>query len=207
MTTQFSNILDSAINEIGKLPGIGSRTALRLALHLIKADPTQVQLLTESISKLKTELQHCKVCHNVSDAEHCAVCSNPKRNREQICVVQDIRDVIAIENTHQYNGVYHVLGGIISPIDGIGPGQLTLGELFQRVETEAISEVILALPATTEGDTTNFYIYKHLFGKVGKITTIARGVGIGEELEFTDEVTLGRSLVGRREFDSSYGVG
>lgn len=200
----FSKILENAVDEIGKLPGIGKRTALRLALHILKMEPADVESLANTLLALKSKIHYCKHCYNLSDEEVCPICSNPKRNPAIICVVQDIRDVIALEATQQYNGVYHVLGGIISPMDGIGPDQLKLAELFSRLDQGNVEEVVLALPATVEGDTTNFYIYKHAAGKVSKITTIARGVGIGEELEFIDEVTLGRSLIARTDFEQIY---
>ncbi|MBO2526228.1 MAG: recombination protein RecR [Bacteroidetes bacterium] len=200
----FSKHLENAVNEIAKLPGIGKRTALRLTLHLVKADKTEVNALTSAIDNLKEHLCYCKNCFNLSDKEVCDICENPKRDHATICVVQDIRDVIAIENTNQYAGVYHVLGGVISPMDGIGINQLRLQELFDRIEQGGVREVVLALPATVEGDTTNFFIYKNIKDKVSEITTIARGVGIGEELEYADEVTLGRSLMGRTRFESVY---
>ena len=200
----FSKHLENAVNEIAKLPGIGKRTALRLTLHLVKADKMEVSALTSAIDNLKEHLCYCKNCFNLSDKEICDICENPKRDHSTICVVQDIRDVIAIENTNQYAGVYHVLGGVISPMDGIGINQLRLQELFDRIEAGGVREVVLALPATVEGDTTNFYIYKNIKDKVSEITTIARGVGIGEELEYADEVTLGRSLMGRTSFESVY---
>ena len=200
----FSKHLENAVNEIAKLPGIGKRTALRLTLHLVKADKMEVSALTSAIDNLKEHLCYCKNCFNLSDKEICDICENPKRDHATICVVQDIRDVIAIENTNQYAGVYHVLGGVISPMDGIGINQLRLQELFDRIEAGGVREVVLALPATVEGDTTNFFIYKNIKDKVAEITTIARGVGIGEELEYADEVTLGRSLMGRTSFESVY---
>ena len=200
----FSKHLENAVNEIAKLPGIGKRTALRLTLHLVKADKTEVNALTSAIDNLKEHLCYCKNCFNLSDKEICDICENPKRDHATICVVQDIRDVIAIENTNQYAGVYHVLGGVISPMDGIGINQLRLQELFDRIEQGGVREVVLALPATVEGDTTNFFIYKNIKDKVSEINTIARGVGIGEELEYADEVTLGRSLMGRTRFESVY---
>ena len=200
----FSKHLENAVNEIAKLPGIGKRTALRLTLHLVKADKMEVSALTSAIDTLKEHLCYCKNCFNLSDKEICDICENPKRDHSTICVVQDIRDVIAIENTNQYAGVYHVLGGVISPMDGIGINQLRLQELFDRIEQGGVKEVVLALPATVEGDTTNFFIYKNIKDKVSEITTIARGVGIGEELEYADEVTLGRSLMGRTRFESVY---
>lgn len=204
MFTNYSKYLESAVNEIAKLPGIGRRTALRLALHITKMREEDVRQFVDSVTGLKTKLKRCSKCYNLSDNETCEICRQPKRNSSQICVVQDIRDLIAIENTSQYSGLYHVLGGIISPIDGIGPNQLTLNELFTRIKAEKTDEVILALPATVEGDTTNFYIYKNIKGLVPLITTIARGVGIGEELEYADEVTLGRSLHTRTDFEMVY---
>ncbi|MBP5710051.1 MAG: recombination protein RecR [Bacteroidales bacterium] len=200
----FSKIFENSVEEIAKLPGIGKRTALRLALHINKMEEPDVQALVSSISDLKSKVRHCRFCYNISDDEVCEVCGNPKRDRKVVCVVQDVRDVIAIEATQQYSGLYHVLGGIISPIDGVGPEQIRLNELFQRIDNEEIEEVILALPATVEGDTTNFFIYRNISGKVPKITTIARGVGIGEELEYIDEVTLGRSLLARTDFNQIY---
>ena len=200
----YSKNLENAVNEIAKLPGIGRRTALRLALHLMKTEAEDVTLLTDRINRLKTDVFYCKKCYNISDSEICDICANPKRDTTTICVVQDIRDVIAIENTNQYQGVYHVLGGVISPMDGIGINQLKIQELFDRVEHEQVKELILALPATVEGDTTNFYIYKNVKDKVEQVTTIARGIGVGEELEYADEVTLGRSLLARTDFDKAY---
>lgn len=204
MEIGFSKQLEAAINEIAKLPGIGKRTALRLALHILKMENYDVAMLTEAITALKEKVCYCKECHNISDTEICDICANPKRNKQIICVVQDIRDVVAIESTNQFNGVYHVLGGVIAPMDGIGPQQLNLANLFQRVEKENIAEVILALPATVDGDTTNFYIYKNIQNWVPIVTTIARGIGIGEELEYTDEVTLGRSILTRTDFEKNY---
>jgi len=205
MLTSCSKILETAVNEIAKLPGIGRRTALRLALHLVNVDTTEVEVLTQALTELKSALKICKRCFAISDHDICEICANPKRNANIICVVQDIRDMIAIENTNQYAGVYHVLGGVISPVDGIGPGQLKLQELFHRIETNPVEEVILALPSTAEGDTTNFYIYKHCTNKAPKISLLARGVGIGEELEYINEVTLGRSLITRISFETQYG--
>lgn len=204
MEIGFSKQLETAINEIAKLPGIGKRTALRLALHILKMETHNVALLTESITALKEKICYCQKCHNISDTEICEICGNQKRNQLIICVVQDIRDVVAIENTNQFNGVYHVLGGVIAPMDGIGPQQLNLANLFDRVQNGNISEVILALPATVDCDTTNFYIYKNIQAHVPIVTTIARGIGIGEELEYTDEVTLGRSILTRTDFDKNY---
>jgi recombination protein RecR len=204
MLIQYSKILENAVNEIAKLPGIGKRSALRLALYLTKTEQNELLLLTESLMKLKTDLHICKVCYNLSDEDTCEICKNPKRDQSIICVVQDIRDVIAIENTNQYHGLYHVLGGVISPMEGIGPSQIKLKELFERVATNVIKEVVMALPATPEGDTTNFYIYKNIKEHVPVITTLARGVGINEELEYADEVTLGRSLLTRTVFERGF---
>lgn len=204
MNMFHSKHLENAVNEIARLPGIGKRTALRLALFLIKERDEDVISFTNAVSNLKTKVYWCKQCHNLSDTELCGICSQPKRDNTLICVVQDIRDLIAIENTAQFSGLYHVLGGVISPVDGIGPNQLTLNDLFKRVTEHQIREVILALPATVEGDTTNFFIYKNIRDKVGKITTIARGIGIGEELEYADEITLGRSLQTRTDFETVY---
>ena len=205
MLSHYSKILENVVNEIAKLPGIGRRSALRLALHLVNAEKVEVEALTQALIELKTSLQICQRCFTISDGIICDICANPKRNDKIICVVQDIRDLIAIENTNQYNGVYHVLGGIISPVDGIGPGQLKLQELFQRVENNSVEELILALPSTPEGDTTNFYIYKHCSEKVPNISMLSRGVGVGEELEYINEITLGRSLITRISFEMLYG--
>jgi len=204
MLINYSKILENAVNEIAKLPGIGRRTALRLALHLVNAETVEVETLAQALTELKSSLKVCKHCFAISDNDICEICANPKRNANVICVVQDIRDMIAIENTGQFTGVYHVLGGVISPVDGIGPSQLKLQELFHRIETNPVEEVILALPSTAEGDTTNFYIYKHCTGKIPKISLLARGVGVGEELEYINEVTLGRSIITRISFETQY---
>jgi recombination protein RecR len=198
-----SRLLENAVNEFAKLPGIGRKTALRLVLHLLKQDPAEVEIFGNSLIRLRNEIKHCRVCHNISDTDICNICSNPSRNESLVCVVENIKDVMAIENTHQYNGLYHVLGGIISPMDGIGPSNLEIDSLVQRVAEGNINEVILALSTTMEGDTTNFYIYKKLRTANIKISTLARGVSIGDELEYTDEVTLGRSLVNRTNFEDS----
>lgn len=203
MLSLYSKNLENAVNEIAKLPGIGKRTALRLALHLVKADNNEVMLLADRITKLKTDVCYCRKCYNISDHEMCDICASTKRDTQTICVVQDIRDIIALENTGQYHGLYHVLGGVISPVDGIGIPQLKIKELLDRLESENIQELILALPATVEGDTTCFYIYKNAKEKVNLVTTIARGIGIGEELEYADEITLGRSLLARTDFSSA----
>lgn len=204
MLSIYSKNLENAVNEIAKLPGIGRRTALRLALHLLKTEKEDVLQLADRIVKLKTDVCLCGKCYNISDHEVCDICLNPKRDATTLCVVQDIRDVIALENTSQYSGLYHVLGGVISPMDGVGIHQLRLRELFERVERDEVRELILALPATVEGDTTNFFIYKNVKDKVQKVSTIARGIGVGEELEYADEVTLGRSLLARTDFEMAY---
>jgi recombination protein RecR len=200
-----SRLLENAVNEFAKLPGIGRKSALRLVLHLLRRDKEEVTAFGESLIQLRSEIKHCKVCHNISDNDVCQICSNPSRNNSVICVVENIRDVMLFENTHQYNGLYHVLGGIISPMDGIGPNELEIGSLIERSESEDIVEIILALPTTMEGDTTNFYIFRKLKDKPVKVTTLARGVAVGDDLEYTDEITLGRSLTNRVLYESSVG--
>ncbi|WP_303921114.1 recombination mediator RecR [Draconibacterium sediminis] len=200
-----SRLLEAAVNEFSKLPGIGRKSALRLVLHLLRQDKEDVNSFGNSLIQLRNEIKHCKVCHNISDNDTCQICSNPSRNESVICVVENIRDVMSVENTHQFNGLYHVLGGIISPMDGIGPAELEIDSLIERVDTGKVIEIILALSTTMEGDTTNFYIYRKLKGKEVKISTLARGVSIGDELEYTDEITLGRSLMNRVPFESSLG--
>ena len=195
-----SKLLENAVNELARLPGIGRKTALRLALHLVRQDEPNVESFCQAILKMRTDIKRCSSCHNISDNETCDICANPKRDHSLICVVQDIRDVMAIENTGQYNGIYHVLGGIISPIDGIGPEDLTIESLIQKASTGEIKEIILALPTTIEGDTTNFYLSRRLTDKSLLLSTIARGVAIGDDIEFTDEITLGRSIVNRVPF-------
>ncbi len=192
-----SKIVEEAVAQFSRLPGIGKKTALRLVLHLLKQDMLPVQQLTNSLLSLKTELQYCKECHNISDAEICNICADSRRNHEMICVVEDLRDVMAIENTNQYKGVYHVLGGLISPVDGVGPSDLRIDSLYERVERINAQELIFALAATMEGDTTAFYITKRLQSTKLKISSIARGIAIGGELEYADEITLGRSIVSR----------
>lgn len=204
MTEKFpSRLLENAVNEFSKLPGIGRKTALRLVLHLLKQEKTDVEIFGNSIIQARTEIKHCKVCHNISDHDICNICSQPDRTGEIICVVETIRDVMAIENTRQFIGLYHVLGGIISPMDGIGPSDLEINSLVDRVKAGNVSEVILALSTTMEGDTTNFYIYKKLKDYHIKISTLARGVSVGDELEYADELTLGRSIKNRLDFESS----
>ena len=195
-----SRLLENAVSELARLPGIGRKTALRLALHLIRQDPQQVEAFSQAIMALRNEIKRCENCHNISDGEVCEICSNPKRDHSLVCVVQDIRDVMAIENTNQYNGLYHVLGGIISPMDGIGPEDLTIDSLVEKTSAGNIKEVILALPATIEGDTTNYYLSKKLSGYNLVLSTIARGIAVGDDIEYADEITLGRSIVNRIPF-------
>jgi recombination protein RecR len=196
-----SKLLEAAVNELSRLPGIGRKTALRLALHLIRQDTSVVESFSRAIIGMKTGILRCTLCHNISDTETCDICANPKRDHATVCVVQDIRDVMAIENTGQYQGVYHVLGGIISPIEGIGPEDLTIDSLARKAGEGILREVILALPTTIEGDTTNYYLSKRLKDSGVLITTIARGMAIGEDIEYTDEVTLGRSIINRVPFE------
>lgn len=199
-----SHLLENAVNEFAKLPGIGRKTALRLVLHLLRQDDSQVEQFAEAINRLKKDVKYCSSCYNISDTEICNICNNSSRDSSVICVVENIKDVMAIENTVQYKGQYHVLGGIISPIDGIGPSDIEIESLIDRVRTKDIKEVILALSATMEGDTTNFYIYRKIEGFNTKVSIIARGVSVGNEIEYTDEVTLGRSILNRTPFDESY---
>lgn len=198
-----SKLLEDAVNEFSKLPGVGQKTALRLVLHLLNRETEEVELFGNSIIRLKNEIRHCAICHNISDNQICEICSSTKRDKEVICVVEDTRDVMAVENTSQYFGVYHVLGGLISPMDGIGPSDLFIDSLVQRVATMPVKEVILALSATMEGDTTLFYLYKKLKDFQIPITTIAKGIAFGGELEYADEITLGRSIVTRVPYENS----
>lgn len=193
------------MNEFSKLPGIGRKSALRMVLYLLRQNEEAVTAFGESIIRLRREIRHCTVCHNISDSEICSICSNPSRNHSVICVVENIRDVMLLENTHQYNGLYHVLNGIISPMDGIGPNELEINSLIERASGSEVIEIILALPTTMEGDTTNFYIFRKLKDKEVRITTLARGVAVGDDLEYTDEITLGRSLVNRVLYENSLG--
>ncbi|MDD2476947.1 MAG: recombination mediator RecR [Dysgonamonadaceae bacterium] len=199
-----SALLESAVNEFAKLPGIGRKTALRLVLHLLREDNASVESFANAILTLKNEVRYCSCCHNISDSEICNLCADPNRNSSIVCVVENIKDVMAIENTVQFKGQYHVLGGIISPIDGIGPSDVEIASLIERVETKEVKEVILALSATMEGDTTNFYIFRKLEPFNIKVSIIARGVSVGNEIEYTDEVTLGRSILNRTPFEESY---
>lgn len=199
-----SALLENAVQEFAKLPGIGRKTALRLVLHMLKKEKSEVESFGSAIIQLRRDIVYCKVCHNISDTDVCGVCSNQSRDKSTVCVVETVKDVMSIENTQQYKGLYHVLGGVISPMDGVGPADLEIDSLVKRVVDGEISEIILALSTTMEGDTTNFYIFRKLASTPVKITTIARGISIGGELEYTDEVTLGRSIVNRVEFTNSY---
>lgn len=195
-----SRLLENAVEEFAKLPGIGRKSALRLVLHLLRREESEVEDFGNAIVQLRKEVKHCTICHNISDTDTCSICANPSRDESLICVVENIRDVMSIENTNQFRGRYHVLGGIISPMDGIGPNNLEIDSLVKRVATGNIAEVILALSTTMEGDTTNFYIYKKLKDLEVKITTIARGISVGGEIEYTDELTLGRSILNRLSY-------
>ncbi|RKR83109.1 DNA replication and repair protein RecR [Mucilaginibacter gracilis] len=196
-----SKLLETAVGEFSKLPGVGQKTALRLVLHLLNQDKDEVEAFSKAISKLRNEIQFCGVCHNISDLTLCEICSAPKRDRSLVCVVEDTRDVMAIENTSQYNGLYHVLGALISPMDGIGPSDLEVDSLVERMRTDEVKEVIFALSATMEGDTTIFYLHKRLKDFNINISTIARGIAFGGELEYVDEITLGRSITTRVPYD------
>ena len=198
-----SKLLENAVNEMAQLPGIGKRTALRLVLHLLKQPKEQTEYLTNALLKMREDIQFCKSCHNISDVELCEICSNTSRNHQIICVVEDIRDVMAIENTGQFRGVYHVLGGKISPIDGVGPSQLNISSLVEKVQSGKVKEIIFALSSTMEGDTTNFYIYKQIKNTDVISSSIARGISVGDELEYADEVTLGRSILNRIPFENT----
>jgi len=197
-----SKLLENAVNEFSKLPGIGKKTALRLVLHLLKKEPEEVARFSKALTQLRDEVKHCRICRNISDSDICNICSNPARDHRLVCVVENIRDVMSVENTQQYRGVYHVLGGIISPMDGIGPADLEIDSLLERVSKGEADEIIFALSTTMEGDSTNFYIFKKLKDQPVKITTLARGVSIGDEIEYTDEITLGRSIVNRMLFEN-----
>lgn len=192
-----SKVLESAVNELSQFPGIGKKTALRMVIHLMKQPEESVGALAKAIINLKTNLQFCSICHNVSEHEHCDICASVNRNKQLICVVKDFQDCISIESTGQYNGTYHVLNGLVSPLDGIGPEDINISSLLRRVDEQPVDEVIIALSATMEGDTTTFYIAKKLREKSIKVSQISRGISIGGELEFADEITLGRSLISR----------
>ncbi|WP_053977443.1 recombination mediator RecR [Mangrovimonas xylaniphaga] len=198
-----SKLLEKAVNEMSQLPGVGKRTALRLVLHLLGQPQERTQLLSEALSTMRNEIKFCKSCHNISDTELCEICSNPNRMEDVVCVVEDIRDVMAIENTSSFKGLYHVLGGKISPMDGVGPNDLNIESLVEKVKEGKIKELIFALGSTMEGDTTNFYIYKQIQDFNIVTSTIARGISVGNELEYTDEITLGRSIINRIPFEVS----
>ena len=198
-----SKLLEKAVEEFAKLPGIGKKTALRLVLNLLNREVDDVTRFTKAITSLREEIRFCKKCHNISDIEICQLCSNPSRDNSTLCVVEDIRDVMAIENTQQYRGLYHVLGGVISPMDGIGPQHLNIESLIDKVNSGEVIEIIFALSTTMEGDTTNFYIFKKLKETSVKVSTIARGIAFGDELEYADEITLGRSIANRLPYESS----
>lgn len=195
-----SKLLENAVNEFASLPGIGRKTAFRLVMSLLKRDPAEVEKFGETVIKLHREIHYCRNCHNISDSEVCSICSDEKRDKSLICVVESIQDVMAVENTRQYKGIYHVLGGIISPVDGVGPSDLKIDSLEEKVKRGGIKEIILALSTTMEGDTTNFYLYKRLNKYNVVLSTLARGVAIGDELEYTDEITLGRAINNRNPY-------
>lgn len=197
-----SALLSHAVDEMSRLPGIGNKTALRLVLHLLRQEESQVTALADALTRLRSDVKYCKTCHNISDTDTCSICADIRRDASTICVVENVQDVMAIENTQQYRGLYHVLGGVISPIDGISPSDLAIGSLVQRVEAGGIKEVILALSPTMEGDATNFFIFRKLADKGVTISVIARGVAQNDELQYADEVTLGRSIVNRTPFRS-----
>ncbi|HBD27525.1 recombination mediator RecR [Flavobacterium sp.] len=198
-----SKLLENAVNEMSQLPGIGKRTALRLVLHLLKQPSEQTELLSAALTAMRNDIQYCKECNTISDADVCGICSNASRDKSIICVVEDVRDVMALENTGMFKGVYHVLGGKISPIEGVGPSQLKITSLVEKVKEGNVAEIIFALSSTMEGDTTNFYIYRQIKEYEVKTSTIARGIAVGDELEYADEVTLGRSLLNRIPFETS----
>lgn len=197
-----SQLLERAVESFSQLPGVGRKTALRLVLHLLRQSTEDVDSFADAITRVKYDVKYCKVCHNISDTDVCSICSDPRRDASVVCVVENIQDVMAIENTQQFHGLYHVLGGIISPMDGIGPNDLEIESLVKRVEEGEVKEIILALASTMEGDTTNFYISRKLKDKQVKLSVIARGISVGDELEYTDEVTLGRSILNRTPFDA-----
>ena len=202
MTQQYpSQLLEQAVQEFAKLPGIGRKTALRLVLHLLRQDDDDVVQFSETIARMKQEVKHCHVCHNISDSDTCTICADPRRDNSVVCVVENIQDVMAVENTQQFNGLYHVLGGVISPMDGIGPADLEIYSLVERVKAGGVKEVILALGSTMEGDTTGFYISRRLSPYDVQLSALARGIAVGDELEYTDEVTLGRSILNRIPFN------
>lgn len=197
-----SALLEKAVGEFAKLPGVGRKTALRMVLHLLRQTPEDVDMFSNSVARARHEIKYCKVCHNISDTEVCNICADPRRDNSLICVVENIQDVMAVENTQQFHGLYHVLGGVISPVDGVGPSELQIDSLVERVAKGGIDEVILALGSTMEGDTTNFYISRKLAPFDVKLSVLARGISVGDELEYTDEVTLGRSILNRTPFQN-----
>jgi recombination protein RecR len=199
-----SKLLENVVGEFSKLPGIGKKTALRMALHLLRQDEDAVRQFGQSVIRLRSEVMYCKECHNLSDTEVCEICSNPHRDHSVVCVVETVRDVMSIENTMQFQGVYHVLGGVISPMDGIGPADLTVESLERKIAAGSVSEIILALSTTMEGDTTNFYIYRRVKHCPVVISTLARGLAVGDELEYADQVTLGRSIINRLPFECTF---
>lgn len=205
MNQQYpSQLFEKAVAEFSGLPGIGQKTALRLVLFMLRQDADKVERFVKTISTMRKEIKHCQVCHNISDTDVCPICSDSHRDGSMVCVVENVQDVMAIENTRQYNGLYHVLGGVISPMDGVGPNDIEIESLVNRVADGDVSEVILALSSTMEGDTTNFYIYRKLANFDVKLTVIARGISVGDELEYTDEVTLGRSIINRIPFEEKH---
>jgi recombination protein recR len=199
-----SSLLEEAVTELSRLPGVGRKTALRLALHLLRRDERETDNLSNALSRLRHEVRYCRQCHNISETELCPVCSSPLRDSRTVCVVENVKDVMSIENTSSFNGVYHVLGGLISPVDGIGPDSLEIASLVERVAAGGVDEIILALSATMEGDTTNYYIFRRLASLPVRITQLARGVSVGNEIEYTDEITLGRSLINRIPFNDTF---
>ena len=198
---QSSKVFDEAVSEFSNLPGIGKRTAIRLVLHILKQPPENMEQFGNAIISLSTKIKHCKICHNISDTDICTICNNNSRDSSVLCVVENIKDIVAIENTQQFNGKYHILGGILSPMEGIGPSDLNIESLENRIPKESVTELILALSPTMEGDTTNFFLYKRLNKFNIKLSIIARGISFGDELEYADEITLGRSIINRKTFD------
>ena len=201
MAEYSSILLENAVEALSKLPGVGRKTALRLALHMLNEEAGETEMIADALLKMRRNIMLCERCHNISDTKVCSICSNPRRDENTLCVVADMRDVLAIEQTASFNGLYHVLGGVISPIEGVGPNDLSIADLVDRVHREDIREIILALPATIEGDTTNFYIYRQLKDFSGKVTVIAKGIAVGDTLEYVDEITLGRALINRTTFN------